>query len=84
MSLTGAKRQGHDRGDDTAKSDSALRVDQATAGQGRCNATTEDEKPGELTDAELASASGGTDSQTRTPDLYSKCCKGTHLPKVSI
>ncbi len=37
-------------------------------------------KQGELTDGELGAIAGGTTS----PSLYQYCCKGTHIPEVTI
>jgi type VI protein secretion system component Hcp len=43
-------------------------------------ATLEDHRP--LADCELDAVSGGTSKAG--PKLYEACCKGTHLPEVTI
>jgi type VI protein secretion system component Hcp len=37
-----------------------------------------------LADSELAAVTGGKLIDKPTPKLYEACCKGTHIPEVTI
>jgi type VI protein secretion system component Hcp len=37
-----------------------------------------------LADSELAAVTGGKLIDKATPKLYEACCKGTHIPEVTI
>jgi type VI protein secretion system component Hcp len=37
-----------------------------------------------LADSELAGVTGGKLIDKATPKLYEACCKGTHIPEVTI
>jgi type VI protein secretion system component Hcp len=39
---------------------------------------------GTLADSELAAVTGGKLIDKATPKLYEACCKGTHIPEVTI